>query len=212
MEENHVRAEPRGEATVDPRVQRTRHQVLAAGAELLRDHGPQGVTQEDVAKHAGVGRATVYRHWPERRQLLLDIIKASGEEPTVDLTGDLRRDLLALLLAIADKLEHSPMQWVLTALVERAQREPDAGDVLRQLVAHGQQQLLGILRAAVNRGELPRSLDEDHAVAALAGPLFFRQLVARRPTPPELITALVDAYLAGVLAGAPADTGTQPAS
>lgn len=198
MAENHPRADPHREATVDPRVQRTRHQVLAAGAELLRDHGPEGVTQEDVAKRAGVGRATVYRHWPQRLHLLLDVIKASGEEPTVHPTGDLRADLLTLLQAVADKLENSPMQWILAALVERAQWQPDAHVVLQHLIIHGQQQLQGILRAAITRGELPATLDEDHAVAALAGPLFFRQLIARRPTPPELITALVDTYLAGV--------------
>jgi AcrR family transcriptional regulator len=51
---------------VDPRVVRTRLAVLEAATMLLRTEGPGAVTHARVAEAAGVGRATIYRHWPDQ--------------------------------------------------------------------------------------------------------------------------------------------------
>src|SRR5437667_9583381 len=58
----------------DPRTTRSRDAILNAARTLLLCDGPAGVTHQRVAAEAGVGRATVYRHWPQPEQLLLDVM------------------------------------------------------------------------------------------------------------------------------------------
>ncbi|HEY6495190.1 MAG TPA: TetR/AcrR family transcriptional regulator, partial [Trebonia sp.] len=75
----------------NPRVKRTRDRMLAAARELLAEAGPAGLTYSSLAERAGVTRQTLYRHWPERSALLVDLILEGsvggypqpGEDPAV---------------------------------------------------------------------------------------------------------------------------------
>src|SRR3954451_18071153 len=58
----------------DPRARRSRAAALTAATELLVEGGPERVTHAAVAVRAGVGRATVYRHWPDQQSLLFDAL------------------------------------------------------------------------------------------------------------------------------------------
>src|SRR5215469_3766015 len=58
----------------NPRVRRTRDRILAAARDLLADSGPAGLTYSLLAERAGVTRQTLYRHWPSRAALLVDLI------------------------------------------------------------------------------------------------------------------------------------------
>jgi len=49
---------------MDPRVVRTRRDVLAAAREVLLEEGWEGVTVSRVADRSGYARTTLYRHWP----------------------------------------------------------------------------------------------------------------------------------------------------
>ena len=72
----------------DPRARRSCAAALAAATELLVEGGPERVTHAAVAERAGVGRATVDRHWPDQQALLFDalandvrLLLAFGEGP-----------------------------------------------------------------------------------------------------------------------------------
>src|SRR3954462_11174851 len=58
----------------DPRAVRSREAILVAARRLLSSDGPAAITHQRVSQEAGVGRATVYRHWPRSEQLLLDVM------------------------------------------------------------------------------------------------------------------------------------------
>lgn len=55
-----------------------RAQLLAVAADLLTERGPDGVRIPDVAERAGVSRAVVYRFFPNRQAILLDLIEELG--------------------------------------------------------------------------------------------------------------------------------------
>ena len=78
----------------DPRVTRTRDAVREAVRSLVQRAGFEAVSHQQVAEEAGVGRATVYRHWPSRTDLLLEAL-ADTDEPSRDwrARGDLGADL-----------------------------------------------------------------------------------------------------------------------
>ncbi len=84
---------------VDPRVARTRVAVLTAAREVLVDDGWEGVTVARVAERSGYARTTLYRHWPQRLDLLRDLIRAEASVAHSTPSGDLRADLVAELEA-----------------------------------------------------------------------------------------------------------------
>jgi AcrR family transcriptional regulator len=78
---------------VSPRVERSRRRALWAGREILLNEGWDALTQRRVAEVAGIGRATVYRHWPDRISLLVDVCTTEANRVHTVPTGDLRHDL-----------------------------------------------------------------------------------------------------------------------
>ena len=62
-------------AEVDPRVERSRRVILSAALDLLGEVGYGGLTIEAVAHRAGVGKSTIYRHWPGTLEMLEDAIR-----------------------------------------------------------------------------------------------------------------------------------------
>lgn len=157
--------------------------------------GRDGVTPSRVAELSGVGRATIYRHWPEPLALLVEAATPPPSPESAAPTGDLAVDLAARLDALRRGLDAAPLAAVFAMLVERAEHEPELAGLQRDLVDAGSGPLRELLRDAVRRGVLPR-VDEDRAIEALAGPLFYRRFISRRPIPARLPRQLVADFLA----------------
>src|SRR6266571_3422376 len=88
----------------DPRAARSREAILAAAYDLLAREGPGAITHQRVAQQAGVGRATVYRHWAAPEDLLRDVL-FSAELPFFATPAlPLRSWLHAELRQLADEL------------------------------------------------------------------------------------------------------------
>src|SRR3954454_15098610 len=71
--------------------------ILAAAVHMLAEHGYGGVTMEGVAGAAGVGKATVYRRWPSKADLILDAIRSLKPDVGHPDTGSTRADLVEIL-------------------------------------------------------------------------------------------------------------------
>jgi AcrR family transcriptional regulator len=182
----------------DPRVARTRDAVRRAVRSLLQRSGFGAVTHQQVATEAGIGRATVYRHWPDRTQLLLEAL-ADIEAPTTWRTsGDLAVDLSAELAHLQRTLTGSPLVPELVALIGQAEWQPPLREVKARLLMTGTAGLRHALQAASERGELPDELDLDEAIARLAGPLFYRRVLAHGPIEDVFVEDVRDAFLAGI--------------
>jgi AcrR family transcriptional regulator len=96
-----VRGRPRSEAAD--------RAILRAATDLLAERGLAGMSMEEVAARAGVGKATVYRRWRSRGALALDAFMAEFQalQPLPD-TGTLRGDLLAALRAWVRAVTRTP--------------------------------------------------------------------------------------------------------
>jgi AcrR family transcriptional regulator len=177
---------------VDPRVARTRDSVVAAVRDLVQTAGIEAVTHQRVAEIAGVGRASVYRHWPDRTQLLLDALAdlpvAAGEWSS---SGDLATDLRAELGRLQRILNDSPFVPQLAALVSRSEWDPELRALKQRLLERGTARLRHAVAHGIARGELDPDLDGAAAVALLAGPLFYQRLLANERITDGLLATLV---------------------
>ena len=181
---------------VDPRIERTRTVVLDAAVQVIADQGFAGATIDAIARRCGVARSTIYRHWPDRVDLLLDAF--SSRIGTVDalIAGDLRRDLVAISLRLADLLTSEPIGSVVASLILEARHDPQLEELRQRFVTVRQEAVTHILAAAIEEGRLPPLEDPTSLAADLAAPIFFRALVLRAPIDRPWVEARVDRWLA----------------
>ena len=166
------------EPSTNPQVQRTRSLMLDAARELLREHGPSAVTHLRVAERSGVARATVYRHWPDRVDILLDLLRRGAvldlapppaELPIAErVTGVLRMFAAAL---------NGENGQTLTALIGLAEWDEDVFAALERMTAFGPKLLRDLLAAGVEEGSLTTGTNADLLMNILIGPLYLRRLL-----------------------------------
>lgn len=136
------------EAALDPRVTRTRRDVVDSTTSLLVEEGWDGVTHAEVARRSGYSKATVYTHWPTRLDLIRDAIEqlcSVEHHPTV--TGDLRVDLRASLRDFASDLTDGHLDRLLAGVVERASTSEVVQALRGRLYETGTSGLRSILEA-----------------------------------------------------------------
>jgi AcrR family transcriptional regulator len=178
-----------------PRDAKADEVILAAAAKVLAECGPGGFTVDAVAGKAGVGKATIYRRWPSRSDLMLETAKQAGMGITDPDTGSVRDDMVHVLSMLAAKLNDSVAGRLMPALIAEASVNPEMSRTLAVFVDERRRMSECIVRRAVDRGELPADTDVDQVVDMGAGPIFYRTLVARHPLDPGEVADLVDAVL-----------------
>jgi AcrR family transcriptional regulator len=181
--------------TVDPRILRTRRTVLTAALEIVSELGFAGATIDAIAQRCGVARSTVYRHWPERTDLLLEAV---GDRLAVvdDLAlTDIRSDGVAVALFLARSLSSEPVGSVVAALLLESRRDPALVDLHRRFVERRRESVRRVVTAAVARGEVPSGTDVDAAMDDLAAPIFFRALMLHEPLDETWIDRHVDSWI-----------------
>lgn len=178
--------------TPDPRVTRSRDAILAAARDLLREEGPASLTHQRVATRAGIGRATVYRHWPRPDQLLTDAMAGVEMPFFLEPVTPVRPWLAHQLRMLADQLALPDVLTVTTSLLHGAVRTPKITARRDQLAATMGDRLRTALAMAAETGELHAAGELQDTPAMLIGPLLYRGLLEPGPIPETLIDRLLD--------------------
>ena len=181
----------------DPRVIRSKASIIEACAALIAEEGFSGVSIEAVASRSGAAKTTIYRHWPSREALLAEAFGVCAEAalPSPD-TGSLREDLRVVMGSLAVKLNDGGWCSAIGSLADAASRDAELERLHQATLSNGRRPLTAILARAVERGDLPDGLDVEDAVALIAGPLFYRALIARQAVDEVFVARAVDAALA----------------
>jgi len=181
------------------RTERSKAVILAATLALLAEEGVGGLTVDAVAARAGVGKATVYRHWASRADLIVDAISSlvTDDDDATD-RGSLRSDLEAAYDRLCQACSTGILSQVLPTLAEAASRDPELATVHRDFVARRRHHLVAALERAEARGELRPGLDLSIVADLVAGPMFYKKLVHHERPDPAYAKALLDLVLAAV--------------
>jgi len=184
-----------------PRSETARKAVLAAAAELLLDHGLHAVSMDAVAERAGVSKATIYRWWPKKEILALDMLftEWSAVTPQQFQSGLLRSDLVALLRAWTRLASGRPYGRVVAALLAEARTDPGfSAEYQRRMLEPRRDQARIIFAHAVARGELSGETKIEVAIDMLYGPLYHRLLHGHAPLDDQFVNDIVDMALRGL--------------
>jgi TetR/AcrR family transcriptional regulator, regulator of autoinduction and epiphytic fitness len=179
----------------DPRVERSRRVILEAVLDELGAVGYGAMTIEGVAARAGVGKSTIYRHWTGKLDLVEDAFRTLKAPVQAPEEGTLRERVIGLLEQVACLVEESTYSACMPALIEAAERDPQARDLHRRFSAERRAILVDLLRGAVNDGELPSDTDPELLSDALVGTILLRRLMLHAPLDPAMVPRLVDQVL-----------------
>ena len=186
----------------NPRTTRVRQIVVDSAAGLLIREGASAVTAVRIAEDTGVARTTIYRHWPTAPALLLDAIdKVVRPHTPTRITDDLEADLMAALGNLQMRMTKNPFRLVFTALLDHANRDQVLVAAQRRFANGILRPIQDIIAAAVQRGDLPSTVQVETASAQLAGPLFLQHLMLRATISEELISATVTQFLCQMRGG-----------
>lgn len=181
------------------RTERAHDRLLASAARILRKDGYAGLTMERVAADSGVAKTTLYRRWPTKAalcmELYLDIAGRELEEPD---TGDVARDLRRLADGVVRLQTRTVAGAAFTGLLAETQLRPDTREAfLAEFAERRRDVSRKVLRRAVSRGELRRGTDIDLLIDALGGAVTFRLLQGHAPLNTRFTRALVELLLDG---------------
>lgn len=188
-----------GRAPGRPRSIEVDRAILDATRNLLADYGPAGMSIEAVATRAGVGKATIYRRWSGKDDLLVDALRSLNDDlPPIPVGSPLRDTLLMMLKALQHKGQGALTSRIMPHLIGCRDSDPEYLEAYLDVVIEPRRERYRtVLRAAVASGELVADTDVDLATTMLVGPLLYSEYV-RRPSQqsnPDLADQVVDAVL-----------------
>lgn len=177
---------------VDPRVVRTRDDVLSTALKVLLDEGWGSVTHQRVAQATGYSKATIYKHWPSRSALVSDAFSRLRQMPHHSPTGDLRADLITEVTTFRTGMEQQRLDRALCALVELTSTVPELTEVRARLVADGERVVRELLRPHLEGAEL------EAATLMLVGSILHGAIMHGVPPMDSVIAAAVDLTLRAI--------------
>lgn len=167
-------------------------ELLAVTLRLLQEHGYDRLTLDAVAATARASKATVYRRWPTKAELVLAaFIEGIRQVAVPPDTGTLRGDLLQLGELICQQAcQHA---GTIRAVLVEVSRNAALNDVMQhQFVDQRKALIHHILRQAVDRGEIDEAAIISELWDLLPGYLIFRSIIPSRPPTRRTVQALVD--------------------
>ena len=185
----HTRGEVREEA------------ILRATLELLAEVGYDQLTIDGVAARAHCSKATIYRRWQGKAELVITAVRRHSAPPPQPApgTGSLREDLLAALEAMRSSLAGQDTALLL-GLMTAMRHDRELAAVVREQVVDNKREVFGAAVArAVARGELPAGADHTLLAEISSAMLLSRQLVTGEPLDAAFAQELVDDVLLPLL-------------
>jgi AcrR family transcriptional regulator len=162
-----------------PRSTEADQAIVRAALELLLEGGYRALTMEAVRARSGVGKATLYRRFGSKEELVADVVRHLHQDIAAPDTGSLRGDYDALSDAVLAAARTTNTAVFLPRLLAEAAGEPQLHAIFYDnLVRPRRTAMLEVLRRAVARGELRADVDLELVVDILTGPHIYRMLIS----------------------------------
>jgi AcrR family transcriptional regulator len=190
-----------------PREPRADQAIHAAVLELMAEQGVHALRMDDLARRAGVGKATIYRRYRSKEELVMSAVGALIDEIEIPDTGSTHGDMLKLMRGAVEFYNDSPAAAVMPPIVDEMSRNSELAQVARDRFLKARRTALRtVFDRGIERGDLQRDMDIELALDVLAGPLFYRLLITGWTIDDRLAENVVELILRGF---APTRTTTE---
>lgn len=175
--------------------------ILQTTLRLLREQGYDAMSMEGVAAAAGVGKTTIYRRYPGKRELVAAAVSSltATVRPPAD-SGDVRANLLTFLRQMHKILSGSDMFPMLGTLLVKEREDPELLDLFRGLIIRPQMEAVAsLLRQGVEQGRLRADISIYVVAQLFAGAIFARH-ISGLPEDEEWLQSVVETVWDGIAA------------
>jgi len=181
-----------------PRSEHARLAILRSTLKLLGENGFSDLTIEAVAAHASVGKATVYRWWPNKAVLIADAFASSTTRKLhFPDTGFVRTDMSQQMRQLI-KVFRSPRGRIVSAILGGGQSDRELIGAFRErFLWPRRREAYATLRRGILRGELRPDQDLDLLLDSLYGPIYMRFLIRHDSLTPDFVDRLCELVLGG---------------
>lgn len=171
-------------------------EILDAALDVLAETGYEGMTIDMVATRARAGKATLYRRWSSKSELVLDAVgwlkSRDLDHATLPDTGTLRGDLVAMIKA-PNLRESERKLKVMAGIVSMIARSPELAAAAHEAVVEPRAAVNRIfLRRAIDRGEIPPDADVEKLSLVAPALMAYRVLMLGKPVEPEFLLWAID--------------------
>jgi AcrR family transcriptional regulator len=178
--------------------------IVQATLELLLEEGYRGLTMEQVRARAGVGKATLYRRYGSKQDLVADAVRHLNQEIPLPDTGTVRGDILAVVGAVLAAAARVGAATFMPRMLAESAGDPEMHAIFYEnLVAPRRAVMAEVLRRGIERGELRADLDVELAIDVLTGPWIYRLLISGGDMRDMKPQTLLDLVLGGIAAPSP---------
>ena len=181
-----------------PRSARSTEAILEATRAILLETGYSRLSLEAVAARAGTGKATIYRWWPSKGELVLEAAEEAISIGVVPDLGSLRDDLSAAIAQLAETFSRPLASIVIFAAIAVGEDDPGMSKIFREkFVFPWRMSAAEAIRRGIERGELATGTDVQFLLDVIVGTVFQRTLVVSPPKTEELVGGLLALVLPG---------------
>lgn len=174
-------------------------EILDAALEVLAETGYDGMTIDMVAARARAGKATLYRRWASKGELVIDAV-ACMKKTDLNLaalpdTGTLRGDLVAMIRPHSIDDGEKKLR-IMAGLMSMISRDPQLADAANVTIVEPRAEANRILmRRAVERGEIPADCDIETLSLIAPSMAAYRVLFLRKPVDRTFLVSLIDGVI-----------------
>ncbi|WP_417684730.1 TetR/AcrR family transcriptional regulator [Roseibium sp.] len=172
--------------------------ILDAAAEILREDGYRGFSIEKVAKRARAGKPTVYRWWPSKAALLLEVYLSQKAVDYPD-TGNLEQDIVQFIQDVFRVWRETRTGEIFRSMIAEAQSDPDASKVLAGYAEDRRKTFGALIKRAQERGEADPDLSPETVADWVASWLWSHLLTNRLDDTEEQTRHAVRVLIRGIL-------------
>ena len=176
--------------------------ILRSTLKLLSENGFSDLTIEEIADRAGVGKATVYRWWPDKGALIADAFASSTTRrlrfpDTGSVYTDMSRQMRQLI-----KVFRGRRGRIVAAILAAGQNDRDLIAAFRdRFLWPRRHEAYATLDRGIRRGELRKDIDRDLLLDSLYGPIYMRFLIQHDRLSPDFVDRLCTLVLNGARPG-----------
>jgi AcrR family transcriptional regulator len=173
--------------------------ILSAITALLRDKPLRDISIEEIARKAGVGKATIYKWWPSKAYIAFDAFsKKLTEMVPIRDTGSAERDFKEQLRSLFTFFD-TPAGLVFRHFLAEGQVDGEFASLFRDRFIKPRREMIGVIfDRAVERGQIRRGLDREVILDLIYGPGFYRILIRHEPLGRKTVDEMVSALFQGL--------------